>query len=118
MTTTTATQRHLTDEQIASYRRDGYLAVPRLIDRERVEALRRVTDAFVARSRSVTRSNEVFDLDPRHTAVTPVLRRIKNPADNDPLYAWAALESPILDVVSELIGPSIRFHHSKLNLKG
>src|SRR5438105_2889745 len=118
MTTTTATPRHLTEEQIAAYRRDGYLAVPGLIDRERVEALRRATDAFVERSRDVTRSNAVFDLDPRHTAAAPVLRRIKNPADHDPLYAWVALESPILDVVSELIGPSIRFHHSKLNLKG
>jgi ectoine hydroxylase-related dioxygenase (phytanoyl-CoA dioxygenase family) len=118
MTTTTATRRHLTDEQVAAYRRDGYLAVPRLIDRERVEALRRVTDAFVERSRSVRRSDAVFDLDPRHTAAAPALRRIKNPADHDPLYAWVALESPILDVVSELIGPSIRFHHSKLNLKG
>jgi len=46
--TTTIAQRHLTDEQIASYRRDGYLAVPRVIDAEAVAALRRVTDAFVA----------------------------------------------------------------------
>ena len=115
---TTTAQRQLTDEQVASYHRDGYLAVPRLIDAERVEALRRLTDAFVERSRSVSRSDAVFDLDPRHTADAPVLRRIKNPADHHPLYAWVGLESPILDVVAELIGPSLRFHHSKLNLKG
>src|SRR5213594_1998939 len=92
MTTTTA-QRYLTDAQIASYHRDGYLALPR-------------------------RSDAVFDVDPRHTAAAPIVRRIKNPADHDPLYTWVALESPILDVVAELLGPSIRFHHSKLNLKG
>src|SRR3989441_10728358 len=115
---TTTAQRYLTDEQIASYHRDGYLAVPRLLDAERVEALRRLTDAFVERSRGVSRSDAVFDLDPRHTADAPIVRRIKNPADHDPLYAWVALESPILDVVAELLGPSIRFHHSKLNLKG
>jgi ectoine hydroxylase-related dioxygenase (phytanoyl-CoA dioxygenase family) len=119
MTTTTATaQRHLTDEQIASYRHDGYLALPRFIDRDRVEALRRLTEAFVERSRGVAKTDAVFDLDPRHTAAAPVVRRIKNPADHDPLYYWLGLESPILDVVSELIGPSLRFHHSKLNLKG
>jgi len=66
----------------------------------------------------VTRSDGVFDLDPRHTPAAPVLRRIKNPADHDPLYAWLAEESPIVDVVAELIGPALRFHHSKLNLKG
>jgi ectoine hydroxylase-related dioxygenase (phytanoyl-CoA dioxygenase family) len=119
MATITGTaQRYLTDEQVASYHRDGYLAVPRLIDRERVEALRRVTETFVERSRGVPRSDGVFDLDPRHTAAAPVLRRIKNPADHDPLYRWLAFESPILDVVVELLGPAVRFHHSKLNLKG
>jgi ectoine hydroxylase-related dioxygenase (phytanoyl-CoA dioxygenase family) len=117
MTTTTA-QRHLTDEQIASYRRDGYLAVPRVIDAERMQALGRLTEAFVERSRGLSSSDAVFDLDPRHTAAAPIVRRIKNPADHDPLYAWVALESPILDIVAELLGPSIRFHHSKLNLKG
>jgi ectoine hydroxylase-related dioxygenase (phytanoyl-CoA dioxygenase family) len=118
MTTMTAPTRYLTDEQIATYQRDGYLALPRFIDPERVQALRRVTDGFVDRSRTVARTDAVFDLDPRHTAAAPVVRRIKNPADNDPLYAWLALASPILDVVTELIGPSLRFHHSKLNLKG
>jgi ectoine hydroxylase-related dioxygenase (phytanoyl-CoA dioxygenase family) len=116
--TTTTTQRHLTDGQIASYRRDGYLAVRRVIDAERVQTLRRLTEAFVERSRGLDGSDAVFDLDPRHTAAAPIVRRIKNPADHDPLYAWVALESPVLDIVAELLGPSIRFHHSKLNLKG
>ena len=115
---TTTAQRYLTDEQIAGYHRDGYLAVPRLIDAERVAELRRVTDVFVERSRGIARSDAVFDVDPRHSATAPIVRRIKNPADQDPLYAWVALESPILDIVTALLGPSIRFHHSKLNLKG
>jgi ectoine hydroxylase-related dioxygenase (phytanoyl-CoA dioxygenase family) len=114
----TATARYLTDEQVAAYHRDGYLAVPGVIDGTRLEELRGVTDEFVERSRSVTRSDAVFDLDPRHTPAAPVLRRIKNPADNHPLYHWVALESPIPAIVAELIGPDVKFHHSKLNLKG
>jgi len=117
MATTLAT-RPLTDEQIASYHRDGYLAVPRLLDAAQVSALRELTESFVERSRAVTRSDAIFDLDPRHAAATPVVRRIKNPADNDPLYRWVAFDSPIPDIVAQLIGPSIRFHHSKLNMKG
>ena len=117
MATTLAT-RHLTDEEIATYHRDGYVAVASLLDAAQVAALRQVTDRFVERSRAVTRSDAVFDLDPRHTPASPVVRRIKNPADNDPLYRWVAFDSPIPDIVAQLIGPSIRFHHSKLNLKG
>ena len=115
---TTLGTRVLTDEQIASYHRDGFVAVPRLLDDEQVAHLRRVTEAFVERSRSVTRSDAVFDLDPRHTAASPVVRRIKNPADSDPLYRRVAFDSPIPDIVTQLLGPSIRFHHSKLNMKG
>ena len=111
-------QRYLTEQQIAAYRRDGYLAVPELIDRQRTKELREVTEEFVERSRHVAKSDGLFDLDPRHTAAAPELRRIKNPADNHPLYRWVAFDSPIVDIVAELIGPDIKFHHSKLNLKG
>ena len=58
MTTITATQRYLTDAQIASYHREGYLALPRFLDAERVAALRRLTDAFVERSRTVAKTDE------------------------------------------------------------
>jgi len=83
---TAVAMRYLTAQQIDAYRREGYLAVPELIDRDRVNALRAVTEELVERSRSISRSNELFDLDPRHTAEAPELRRIKNPADNHPLY--------------------------------
>ena len=56
-TTTTTSPRYLTDTQIASYHREGYLALPRFLDAERVEALRRVTDAFVERSRGIARTD-------------------------------------------------------------
>jgi hypothetical protein len=89
-----------------------------VIDATRLAELRAVTDEFVERSRAVTKSDALFDLDPRHTAARPVLRRIKNPADNDPVYRWVAFESPIPDIVAQLLGPDVKFHHSKLNLKG
>src|SRR5262249_1366781 len=81
-------------------------------------ALARRSQPSGERSRTLTGAAPVSPPTPPHTAATPILRRIKNPADHDPLYAWLALESPILDIVVELLGPSIRFHHSKLNLKG
>jgi ectoine hydroxylase len=119
MTDETGSQRrYLSDEQIDAYRRDGYVALPGVIDADRIAELRAVTGRFVDRSRAINASDNLFDLDPTHCAQTPTLRRIKNPADNDPLYRWVAFESPIPDIVAELIGPDVEFHHSKLNLKG
>src|SRR4029453_5716556 len=87
--------------------RGGYGAVSHVIDATRLAELRAVTDEFVERSRAVTKSDALFDLDPRHTAARPVLRRIKNPADNDPVYRWVAFESPIPDIVAQLLGPDV-----------
>jgi ectoine hydroxylase-related dioxygenase (phytanoyl-CoA dioxygenase family) len=103
---------------VATYRRDGFVAVPGVIPPDRLQELRAATDEFVERSRGVTRSDVLFDLDPRHTPERPVLRRIKNPADNHSIYHWVAFDSAIPDIVAELIGPDLVFHHSKLNLKG
>lgn len=119
MTNETGSQRrYLSDEQIDAYRRDGYVSLPGVIDAGHIAELRAVTGRFVDRSRAISASDNLFDLDPTHCAQTPTLRRIKNPADNDPLYRWVAFESPIPDIVAELIGPDVKFHHSKLNLKG
>lgn len=114
----TLTRRFLTKAQVEAYHAEGYIALPDVIEPARIQALRRVTEAFVDRARRLVRSDDVFDLDPRHSAEAPVVRRIKNPADHDPLYRWMAFDSPIPDIVAELIGPGVRFNHSKLNLKG
>src|SRR5207249_368084 len=97
---------------------DGYVAVRDVIDPSRLAELRRVTDEFLERSRQTRESDDVFDLDPRHTVEAPALRRIKNPADHHPVYRWVAFESPLPDIVGELLGPDVQFNHSKLNLKG
>src|SRR2546430_1406597 len=114
----TVTRRYLSPEQNGSYHRDGYVAVRGVIDPSRLAELRRVTDEFLERSRQTRESDDVFDLDPRHTAEAPALRRIKNPADHHPVYRWVALESPLPDIVGELLGSDVKFNHSKLNLKG
>ncbi len=57
---------YLTAEQIAAYHRDGYVALPRLVDMERVQALRRLTEDFVERSRALDASEGAFDFVQRH----------------------------------------------------
>ncbi len=107
----------LTSEQIATYREKGYIGVEGVLSAAEIEGLRQVTDEFVEKSRAVSQSDDVFDLEPSHTADAPKLRRIKNPIQAHPVYDNALRHAAILDIVAQLIGPSIRTNGNKLNMK-
>ncbi len=106
----------LTEDQRAAYHRDGFLLVSKVIDEETVGRLNDVTDSFVSRSRTHTESDATFDLAPEHSADNPMVRRIKRPDEQHPLY-WEMATGVIADIVADLIGPDVVYHHSKLNFK-
>lgn len=108
--------RILSPQQCDSYLADGYLLVDRLIDSEVIAELGAVTDEFVVRSREISRSNTDFDLAPEHSADAPMVRRIKRPDEQHPLY-WEVAVGVIADVVADLLGADVVYHHSKLNFK-
>ena len=107
----------LSDAQRAKYRSDGWLAVPGFVDASWLARLRAVTDEFVEQSRALNASNVIFDLDAGHSAREPRLRRLSSPTDLHPTYWDFASTAPIVDVVVDLIGEDVKFHHSKLNFK-
>ena len=107
----------LDEAQIASYEGNGYLTVESVLTAGELEELRRVTDEFVEKSRTVTANDEIFDLESGHSASSPSLRRIKHPLTRHPVYARYARHDPILDLVECLLGPNLRFHNNKVNMK-
>ena len=107
----------ITEEQRESYWENGYLLLERLIPEEWLERLRAATDEMVERSRALTASDRVFDLEPDHTADAPRLRRVTSPVDQHPDYWAYARDSLLADVAADLVGPDVAFHHSKLNFK-
>jgi Phytanoyl-CoA dioxygenase (PhyH) len=109
--------RVLTEDQRAQYWRDGWISIPSLVDVATLERLRAITDEFVESSRSLTESNILFDLDAGHSAEEPRLRRLSSPTDLHEGYWAFASDSVITDVVTDLLGPNVKFHHSKLNFK-
>jgi ectoine hydroxylase-related dioxygenase (phytanoyl-CoA dioxygenase family) len=109
--------RVLTEAQCDRYRDEGWLAVEGLVDDAWLARLRSVTEEFVDHSRTLTESNVVFDLDEGHSAAAPRLRRLSSPTDLHETYWEFSSTSIIVDVVEDLIGPNLKFHHSKLNFK-
>jgi ectoine hydroxylase len=107
----------LTQKQREHYFSEGYLYVERAIDEQWLRRLRAATDELVERSRKVTQPDTVFDLEPGHRPDKPRLRRVSNPVEQHPVYWEYCLESPMADIVADLVGPDVKFHHSKLNFK-
>jgi ectoine hydroxylase-related dioxygenase (phytanoyl-CoA dioxygenase family) len=107
----------LSADQRADYERDGFIALPGLVDANWLDRLRAVSAEFVEQSRQLSESTRLFDLEADHTRDRPRLRRLVSPADLHPTFWEFVSESVLVDVVEDLIGPDIKFHHSKLNFK-
>ena len=107
----------LTQQQREHYFREGYLLLEKAIPDEWIDRLRRATDEMVERGRKVTKSDKIFDLEPDHRPDAPRLRRVSNPVEQHPAYWDYVTKSPLGDIVADLVGPDVKFHHSKLNFK-
>ena len=67
----------LTQNQIRDYFEQGYLLVENVITAEQLKTLQNITYDFIEASRTVSESNDVYDLDVGHAAENPKLTRIK-----------------------------------------
>src|SRR5262245_28022905 len=114
----------LSRDQRDAFWRDGYLTVENVVSAELLAALRRDFDGWVEESRRhATPYGEVidgrprFDLEPGHSAEKPALRRVNSPVEVSRAYFECMADSPMTDIVAELIGPNVKYHHSKINSK-
>ncbi len=107
----------LTQAQREFYFANGYLLLERIIPQEWLAKLRAATEEMVERSRAYTKSDAIFDLEPDHRADAPRLRRVSNPVEQHPAFWEYCSRSLLGDVVADLVGPDVKFHHSKLNFK-
>src|SRR5688500_19160935 len=107
----------LSGEQIASYREQGYLMVEDAIEPDLLARLRAAAQAMIERSRGVSQSDTVFDLDEGHSAAQPRLTRIKLPHLNVPGFDEVLLAPKVKAALQALLGPVVRLQVSKLNTK-
>ena len=99
------------------YFENGYLLIENAIDQQTLKRLREATTHVLEESCEITVSDAIWDLEPGHSAEDPRLRRLTSPNDYDDAYWAYASSNTVTDILSDLIGPNIKFHHSKLNFK-
>ena len=107
----------LSDAQRAFYAENGYLMIENAVTPDQLDRLRAITARLINASRTVSESNDVYDLDKGHGPDSPRLTRIKIPHKQDP-YFWEVLRhSTITQVLNDLLGPDTTILTSKLNTK-
>ena len=107
----------LTPEQVDFYNEHGYLMVPAALDANEVAELRANVDEIVAGAAKVTNHTDVYDLEDGHTPEAPRVRRIKTPHKHFDYFNQLVRHPRITAMLSCLLGPNIRLHGSKLNMK-
>ena len=114
----------LTQEQKDTFWQTGFLVIEDAVTTEELEGLRKVFSRWVEDSRQYKSDygetldgRPRFDLQPGHSAEKPGLRRIQSPEEVSDLFANIMRNAATVDFCAELIGPSIRFHHGKVNSK-
>jgi len=107
----------ITEDQVAFYRENGYLVVPNVVDAETIAAMRGIVEEYVENARDVTANDSVYDLELTHTPERPRVRRIKTPHKHHPFFKAMAADRRITGILAKLLGPNIRLHGSKLNMK-
>jgi len=109
--------RILTQAQREAYFSQGYILLEKIIGDDWIGKLRDATEEMIERSRRITKSDTIFDLEPDHRPDAPRLRRVSNPAEHHSVFWDYCTKSEMPDIVADLVGPDVKFHHSKLNCK-
>jgi ectoine hydroxylase-related dioxygenase (phytanoyl-CoA dioxygenase family) len=115
----------LSPDQVDAFWRDGYLMVEDAVTPAELGALKAEIANWVEASRAHSQpfgpptvdGRPRFDMGSEHKAEKPALRRINNPSDISDAYRQVMLDARMVDMVADLIGPDVKFHHCKINLK-
>jgi phytanoyl-CoA hydroxylase len=107
----------ISDAQLKAYRRDGFIIVSDLVSTQQLSALRQIIAELVAGAAAIETHTAIYDLEPGHTRAEPKVRRIKTPHKVHAAFDALVRSEPVMAVLRRLIGPDLRLHGSKLNMK-
>ena len=113
----TQTLARLTSAQVDAFWRDGYLALPDFLSDDDIATLRTSMDALESWAQS--HEHRDFQREPNALHIERLAIRKINHIHKYGGVIWDELmrRDEVLDLMEDLIGPDIRFHHSKMMVK-
>ena len=107
----------LTQQQREFYFDQGYVLLTGSLEEAWLSRLRAAAAELVERSRDPEQRTADFEFEDDRSEGAPRLRQILSAVDYQPdLWAYAS-EPPLTDVVSELVGPDVKFRESGVSFK-
>ena len=107
----------IADRDVAFYREHGYLVVHDVLDAPTVAGLRHELARILEGAREVRAHTAVYDLEPGHRPEAPRVRRVKTPHRFFEGFQRLYRHPRLVPIVQALLGPAVRLHGSKINLK-
>lgn len=107
----------LTKSQKQAYEESGYLVLEGHLPPEVIDSIRAEIARFEDESRALTESNDRLELEEGHTSDAPRVRRIRLPHTISDVMRELMYSDHILAPARDLIGPNLRLHTTKLNMK-
>jgi phytanoyl-CoA hydroxylase len=102
--------------EIEFYHENGYLVVENVLDTKTLKEAQNALADLIAGARGMEKHNDVYDLEPTHRPDDPRVRRIKTPHLHHEAFR-KILGGKVLTILQQLLGPSVRLHGSKINIK-
>jgi len=107
----------LNESQINSYQESGYLVLDKHLPSNVLDSIRAEIARFEDEAAGLTESNDRLELEDGHTSENPRVRRIRLPHTISDVMRDLMYSDMILAPARDLIGPDIRLHTTKLNMK-
>jgi len=107
----------LTADQKAFYDENGYLVLENRIPPKIIDDIRAEIAKYTETARGLTESSAEIDLEDTHTPDAPRVRRIKLPHTHNAVMRDLMYSDHVLAPARDLIGPDLRLHTTKLNMK-
>jgi ectoine hydroxylase-related dioxygenase (phytanoyl-CoA dioxygenase family) len=114
----------LTRQQIEQFREEGYVVAQAGVTPRQLASLNEQLDAWIEESRLHAKNfgetidgKARFDLEATHSQDAPRLRRINTPVEVSEAYRDVMMNARYVDMICDLIGPNVKFHHCKVNVK-
>ncbi|MBT6094310.1 MAG: phytanoyl-CoA dioxygenase family protein [Rhodospirillaceae bacterium] len=107
----------ISDDQVTQYEEKGFVVVDNIFSDDEVGQMRAVLSEMIEGARGLTDHTDLIDLESGHTPDNPRVRRVKEPFKKHALFAEMARHPRLIAALTELLGPDLRMHGSKINLK-